>query len=256
MRLGLIGYPLGHSFSAKYFAEKFNNLGIKGSYTPFPLKYLSDLQAFIKDCNIDGFNVTIPYKEQILPYLDFLSNDAIEIGAVNTVKRILLENGQSVFKGYNTDWIGFSDSLKPLLRNDIKKALILGTGGAAKAVAYALKLLNIETIVVTRNLNDINIFTFDGNCIEYKDISSELISECLLIVNTTPLGMFPNCESFPNLPYELLTAKHICFDLVYNPEETMFMRLASKSGARVKNGLEMLHMQADAAWNIWNQLDV
>lgn len=243
---GLIGYPLSHSFSAKYFAEKFLRENISETYKLFPIPRIDDLQNLINGNNdLKGLNVTIPYKRVVMDFLDEISEDAKTIGAVNVVK--ISRDGKdekAYLSGYNTDWEGFSTSLRPLLSSNIKKALILGTGGASAAVAYALNRLGIQYTFVSRNAKD--------NAIAYSQLNKDLIAENLLIVNTTPLGMYPNISSCPDIPYEYLTGRHVCYDLVYNPETTEFMHRASRRGAIVKNGLEMLYRQAELSWEIWN----
>lgn len=243
---GLIGYPLGHSFSAKYFAEKFLIEDIHETYKLFPIPRIDNLEGLIiENPDLRGLNVTIPYKKSVMDYLNSISEDAKAIGAVNVVKISRQEKDRMPYlSGYNTDWEGFSTSLRPLLRSNIKKALILGTGGASAAVAYALKRLGIEYAFVSRNAKD--------DAIPYRLLDKDIISEHLLIVNTTPLGMYPDISSCPDIPYEFLTSSHICYDLVYNPEITEFMRKASLKGATVKNGLEMLFRQAELSWEIWN----
>lgn len=239
---GLIGYPLGHSFSADFFNTKFKNEGIDESYHLFPLEKITDFPDILHhNPGLKGLNVTIPYKEKILPYLTEVSEEASEIGAVNVIK--ISEDGK-LLKGYNSDAVGFHNSIKPLLKPYMKRALVLGTGGASRAVAYVLNKLGLEVIKVSRNRNNINI--------AYSDISKETIDTHHVIVNTTPLGMWPDIERCPDIPYQWLTDKHLCYDLVYNPEVTLFMKKASEMGAEVKNGLEMLHLQALGAWDIWS----
>lgn len=239
---GLIGKPLGHSFSATYFNEKFKTEGIDNHYDLFPIDSISELKVLLEShSDLQGLNVTIPYKEQVLPYLTDIDSDARKIGAVNV---IAISQGGKTLKGYNTDAIGFRNSIKPLLKPHMKKALVLGTGGASKAVAHVLKSLGLEVTKVSRNKHD--------GVITYEEITSEIMEEYHVIVNTTPLGTWPKVEDAPPIPYHLATEKHLFHDLVYNPAETTFMHLASAQGAMVKNGLEMLHGQAIAAWEIWN----
>lgn len=241
---GLIGKNLGHSFSANFFNNKFEKEKIKEEYRLFPLKSIDEFPHLLEDNqNLKGLNVTIPYKESIIPYLDNLSKEAKEIGAVNVIK-IEKEKGRFLLKGHNTDCIGFKNSLLPFLTPEIKGALILGTGGASKAVKFVLKELGLEVLMVSRKHSD--------NSISYEEFTKEILQENLLIVNTTPLGMFPDIESAPNIPYQYITPEHVCYDLVYNPQETMFMKECKKQGAKVKNGLEMLELQALASWDIWN----
>lgn len=233
---GIIGYPLHHSFSAKYFSEKFEREGIEAEYSLYPIG-MEDLRLKIEDLfhRLDGMNVTMPYKQTIIPYLDRLDETAEAVGAVNVVhKRV----------GYNTDCIGFMESIKPLLRNSDRKALVLGTGGASKAVCYGLKQLGINPTLVSRTPKD--------GMIGYSDLTEGLMAEHTIIVNCTPLGMVPDTESYPPIPYELISAQHLLFDCIYNPEETVFLRKGRAQGAKTQNGIEMLYGQAKAAWKIWN----
>ncbi len=240
---GLIGFPLGHSFSKKYFNNKFQNENICAEYLNFEIENINSLQDIIKNSSVSGLNVTIPHKKSIIPLLDEIDDEAKEIGAVNVVKFIRKE-GSIFLKGYNTDIIGFSNSISPLIGNNDKYALILGTGGVSRAIEYALKKMGIETLFVSRTAKD--------NVITYDQLTKEIIEKHTIIVNASPVGMYPNIDNAPDIPYQFITNKHIIFDTIYNPEETMFMKLASKRGAKVKNGLEMLEGQAIAAWNIWN----
>ena len=233
---GIIGYPLHHSFSAKYFSEKFEREGIEAEYSLYPIG-MEDLRLKIEDLfhRLDGMNVTMPYKQTIIPYLDRLDETAEAVGAVNVVhKRV----------GYNTDCIGFMESIKPLLRVFDRKALVLGTGGASKAVCYGLKQLGIAPTLVSRTPKD--------GMIGYSDLTEGLMAEHTIIVNCTPLGMVPDTESYPPIPYELISAQHLLFDCIYNPEETVFLRKGRAQGAKTQNGIEMLYGQAKAAWKIWN----
>ena len=233
---GIIGYPLHHSFSAKYFSEKFEREGIEAEYSLYPIG-MEDLRLKIEDLfnRLDGMNVTMPYKQTIIPYLDRLDETAEAVGAVNVVhKRV----------GYNTDCIGFMESIKPLLRAFDRKALVLGTGGASKAVCYGLKQLGIAPTLVSRTPKD--------GMIGYSDLTEGLMAEHTIIVNCTPLGMVPDTESYPPIPYELISAQHLLFDCIYNPEETVFLRKGRAQGAKTQNGIEMLYGQAKAAWKIWN----
>ncbi len=243
-QFGLIGKTLKHSFSKQFFTEKFQNEHIDAQYDLFELSDIKDFQKLIKENELYGLNVTIPYKEQVIPFLDKMDSTAEAIGAVNTIK-FCRENGSLSLCGYNTDIIGFRDSLVPDLKPCHKKALILGTGGASKAIVYALHQLNIETKMVSRTRKE------DMLC--YEEINEEILSDYLLIVNCSPAGMFPNIDTAPNLPYNLLTHNHYLFDLVYNPTNTLFCQLGQKQGATVKNGLEMLYGQAIASWKIWNK---
>lgn len=233
---GLLGYPLGHSFSRNYFNNKFEAEDIDAEYINFEIPDINMLMEVISEYyNLNGLNVTIPYKEQVIPFLDELDEDAANIGAVNVIK-IIHKNNDLILKGYNSDVVGFCDSISPLIKPHMKKALILGTGGAAKAVCYGLKKLGIESQFVSRKKTE--------NTITYPEINKDIIDEHHIIVNTTPLGMYPNVDDCPDIPYELLTEKHLCYDLLYNPDETLFMKNAKGYGATVKNGLEMLLLQA------------
>lgn len=245
MELGLIGKSLSHSFSKQYFENKFKELGLEDyGYSLFELSSINELPDFIKNSNLDGFNVTIPYKESILPFLDELDESAEKIRAVNTVK--LISKGDSkILKGYNTDTYGFGQSIKPFLKNTHERALILGTGGASKAVNFVLNNLGIETNFVSRDPEE--------NQLKYSEINEYVLKYHKLIINTTPLGMFPNSKSFPDLPYKLINKSHMMIDLVYNPEETEFMKKGKKEGAITINGLSMLQHQAEKAWEIWNE---
>ena len=241
---GLIGYPLTHSFSQNYFNQKFRNENIDAEYVNFEIPDIGDLMEVISENpNLHGLNVTIPYKEQVIPYLDEIDEDAAQIGAVNVIKFIRNKNSV-IFKGYNSDIIGFCDSIAPLLTPNRNKALILGTGGAAKAVYHGLKKLGVEPIYVSRNKQE--------GMLTYGELSSDIMAEYKVIVNTTPLGMYPRMDECPNIPYQCLTTEHLCYDLLYNPDVTLFMKRAEENGAEVKNGLEMLLLQAFAGWNIWN----
>lgn len=236
---GLIGYPLTHSFSPAYFARKFEAEKIDASYEKFELKAISEFPALLSAHNdLKGLNVTIPYKQSVIPYLDELDDAAAEIGAVNCIyirdKRL---------KGYNTDVIGFERSLLPLLKPMHRKALVLGTGGSSLAVKYVLRKLGISFLSVSRKQND--------NTTTYKALNDSIVAEHLLVINTTPLGMFPHVGTCPDLPYTSLTKDHLLYDLIYNPLETKFLSLGKAQGTTVKNGLEMLHLQAAASWDIW-----
>ncbi len=238
--LGLIGFPLSHSFSKKYFSEKFEQENIAGwQYELFPLEMIEKLPDLLaENPSIVGLNVTIPYKEAVIPYMDEVDESAA-FGAVNTIK---IEAGK--LRGFNTDVYGFEESLKPLLKAHHKAALILGTGGAAKAVASVLEHLGIMYAYVSR--------TPRAGQFSYKNIDKKMLEKHALIVNTTPLGMYPKVDFCPDLPYEYLTDKHLLYDLVYNPDVTTFLKNGKKQGARIKNGLEMLYLQAERAWSIWN----
>lgn len=244
---GLIGYPLTHSFSQDFFNQKFESEKIDARYINFELPEIDFVEEIIaSNPNLKGFNVTIPYKEKIFKYLDAVDSEAKEIGAVNVVKIYRQPDGSVSLKGYNSDYAGFADSIRPMITPGIhKKALVLGTGGASKAISHALKSLGIETTLVSR--------TAGAGVITYEDITPEIIESHKIIVNTTPLGMYPHVDECPSLPYELLTTEHICYDLLYNPDVTLFMKRSAEYGAVVKNGLEMLLLQAFISWNIWNK---
>lgn len=242
---GLLGFPLGHSFSRRYFTEKFSNECVDAEYVNFEFDSIDRLpEIFSNYPDICGFNVTIPYKEQILDRLDDIDDTARTIGAVNTVKVYHEHTGRLCLKGYNTDIIGFSDSILPMLTPDCRSALVLGTGGASKAVIAGLRRLGVEPVPVSRR-------DVDGG-FTYAALTPEIVKDHKVIVNTTPLGMFPDIDSCPDIPYEGVGAGHVCYDLVYNPEITAFMKRCKDAGAVVKCGLEMLHGQAEAAWRIWN----
>ena len=243
---GLIGFPLGHSFSENFFNQKFNSEGIDAKYTNFEIPNIDEIKNVIKENpNLNGLNVTIPYKERVIPFLDEIDQMAAEIGAVNVIKFIRTKNNGIKLKGYNSDIIGFCDSLKPMLNSNHTHALVLGTGGAAKAISCGLKSLGIEPLYVSRTKKD--------GAITYEELIPEIMDKYRVIVNTSPIGMYPHVDSCPNIPYELLTPNHLCYDLIYNPDVTMFMKKSQQYGAIVKNGLEMLLLQAFAAWEIWEQ---
>lgn len=243
---GLIGYPLTHSFSAKYFADKFEKENIVNhSYDNFEIPSIEDFPSIIKNNpDLVGLNVTIPYKEQILPFLDELDDEAREIGAVNTI-RIIKRDGKTILKGYNTDIYGFRETLKPLLQQNHYKALILGTGGAAKAVEYVLKKIGLEVLYVSRN-------PASANEVAYSDLNQEALRNYPVIINSTPLGMYPKVDVCPAIPYEYITKSNLLYDLIYNPSETLFMKKGVEKGANTQNGLGMLKLQAEKAWEIWN----
>lgn len=242
---GLIGFPLTHSFSKRFFTEKFETEKIDSTYNNFEIDNISKFSEIIKNNpDLIGLNVTIPYKEQVIPFLNELNESAKEIGAVNTIKIKRTESG-IFLKGFNTDTFGFETSLKPLLKEQHKKALILGTGGASKALKYVLTKLGIEFI--SASIEDLK-----ENEIRYEEIDEKIIKERLLIINATPLGTYPKTDAFPNIPYQFITEKHLLFDLVYNPEVTQFMAKGILKGASVKNGYEMLLNQAIKSYEIWN----
>lgn len=244
-KYGLIGYPLGHSFSRNYFNEKFENEGIDAKYINFEIPHIEDLTEILDTTpELKGLNVTIPYKEKVISYLDFISPEATAIGAVNVIK--VEHKGNDVkLKGYNSDVIGFTRSIEPFLEPCHKKALILGTGGASKAINYGLKTLGLETVYVSR-------FERLGT-IQYDKITPEIIKEYNVIVNCTPVGMYPHTDECPELPYEAMDSHTLLYDLIYNPDETLFMKKGKEQGATVKNGLEMLLLQAFASWDFWHQ---
>lgn len=244
---GLIGHRLGYSFSRNFFTEKFatENLS-EHEYVNFELDSIDEfLGIFEQGKEICGLNCTIPYKQQIMQFLDEIDAEAEQIGAVNTVK-ITYPEGQRHLKGFNTDCYGFENSLRPMLGEKHKKALILGTGGASKAIKYILAKLNIEYL--SASIED-QLFERE---IRYNEITDELLKDHLIIIHATPIGTFPNVDSCPDIPYQSITSNHVMFDLVYNPEETLFLKKGKKQGAKTKNGLEMLHLQAIRAWEIWN----
>lgn len=246
MKLGLIGTKLSHSFSKKYFEQKFEKQGLANySYSLFELDSIVKLPSFLdENKELHGFNVTFPFKESILPYLDSIEEEAKKIGAVNTVT-VSWKDGNRKLTGYNTDVLGFRNSIKPFLENTHERALILGTGGASKAIDFVLKKLGIETVFVSRNPSE--------GQIGYKDINEYVIKYHKLIVNCTPLGTFPNVDEKPDIPYQLLNDSHTLMDLVYNPGVTEFMKQGKSQGAVVLNGLSMLQQQANGAWEIWSK---
>lgn len=241
----LIGFPLSHSFSKKFFTEKFEIEGIKDcSYELFPIAEVNELaQLFDSNPSLSGLNVTIPHKVNIMPLLTELDDAASSIGAVNCISMATKE-GKKVLKGYNTDAYGFAESLKPLLQKHHQKALIFGDGGAAKAVKYVLEQLQMEYLVVVRNPAP--------NAILYSEVNAEILASHTLLINTTPLGMSPNLHASPLIPYQFVTDKHLAYDLVYNPEETEFLSRVKANGGNTKNGFEMLQLQAERSWYIWN----
>ena len=234
---GIIGYPLHHSFSAKYFNEKFAREQIEAEYSLYPTG-IEDLRLKIEDLlsSLDGFNVTLPYKQAIIPFLDRLDETAEAIGAVNVVHRRV---------GYNTDCLGFMDSIRPLLREFNRQALVLGTGGASKAVCFGLRKLGVNPTLVSRTPKE--------GMLGYQDLTEEVMAQHTVIVNCTPLGMYPEVDQCPDIPYERISARHLLFDCIYNPEETEFLRKGKTQGAKTQNGMEMLTGQAKAAWSIWNE---
>jgi len=245
-KYGLIGYPLGHSFSISYFNQKFQDEAINAVYENFEIPTIDALPEVIdSNPNLQGLNVTIPYKEKVLPFLDSISPEARAIGAVNVIR--IIHNGKNIkLKGYNSDVIGFTKSIAPMLdKKWHKKAIILGTGGASKAIDYGLRNLGLETVFVSR-------YERPGT-IQYNTINADVVREYNVIVNCTPLGMYPKTEECPELPYEAMDNHTILYDLIYNPDETLFMKRGKKYGAQTKNGLEMLLLQAFASWEFWHE---
>ena len=243
---GLIGYPLKHSFSQSYFNNKFNDEKIDAKYVNFEIASIKEFKSVIKkEPDLKGLNVTIPYKEQVIPFLDRLTDNARLVGAVNAIK---IDRTKSKVKltGHNTDIIGFKESIEPLLEPHHRSALILGTGGAAKAIFYGLKQLGVEPVYVSRKKTDDSYLT-------YEELTPEVMASHTIIVNCTPVGMWPKEDEAPDIPYQDLTDKHLVYDLLYNPNETKFMKLGKEQGAIVKNGLEMLLLQAFASWEFWKK---
>lgn len=248
---GLIGYPLGHSFSARFFAEKFEREGIDAEYRNFEIPSAEELPAIVATHPVlRGLNVTIPHKQAILPLLHALSDEARAIGAVNVI-RIRREDGRVWLEGHNSDVTGFSRSLAPLLKPHHRRALVLGTGGASRAVVYGLRKLGITPVYVSRTHRP----DLPPDALTYDELTPEVMEAHTVVVNCSPVGMFPHVDEAPAIPYGLLTPRHLLYDLVYNPLETTFLRLGAERGATVKNGLEMLHLQALAAWDIWQSKD-
>lgn len=246
-KYGLIGYPLGHSFSRKFFTEKFQAEGTDAEYLNFEIPEATMLLDVVRNNpELCGLNCTIPHKQAIIPMLDEMSDEARRIGAVNVIRitRKKGKNGDFHLKGFNSDIIGFMDSMRPLLKPCHKKALVLGTGGASKAICVGLDKLGIEWKYVSRRPTE-GQFTYD-------DLTPAIIQEYPVIVNCSPVGMYPKVDDCPTLPYEAMTSQNLLFDLVYNPLETCFMKRGAEHGATVKNGLEMLHLQALASWEFWH----
>jgi shikimate dehydrogenase len=243
---GLTGYPLGHSFSRNYFNKKFESEGIDAEYVNFEIENVKDLKFILRENPaLCGLNVTIPHKINVIPLLDSITDNAKAIGAVNVIKFKKNFLGKLYLEGHNSDILGFKQSLEPILTYRCNKALVLGTGGSSKAICLGLKQLNIEPLYISR--------TKKKNTVTYQEITPEIMKKHLVIVNTTPLGMYPKVNEYPDIPYDLVTPEHILYDLTYNPDETVFMRKGKAQGATVKNGLEMLILQANAAWDIWNK---
>ena len=249
-RYGLIGFPLKHSFSKDYFNCKFASEGIDAEYINFEITSIKELKSIIKNNpQLKGLNVTIPYKEQVIPYLDKLSDNARLIGAVNVIK-IDRRKKKVILTGHNSDITGFKQSIEPLLKPHHQRALILGTGGSAKAIFYGLHQLGLGATYISRQKSSDHILV-------YSKLSPEILETNTVVVNCTPVGMWPKMDDCPAIPYHLLTDKHLLYDLLYNPNETLFMKKGEEQGATVKNGLEMLLLQAFAGWNIWrkNEMD-
>jgi len=239
---GLIGKKISYSFSKNYFTNKFKKSHLDSNYTYENLD-LDDINQFkniIKQKKFNGFNVTIPYKEKIIKFLDKLDSDAEKIGAVNTIK--VCSNNQ--LKGYNTDYIGFIKSISPILNKTHKKAILLGSGGASKSIIFGLDKLNISSIVVSRSKEKGNII--------YEELNNEIINASQIIINCSPVGTFPKINECPKIPYKYINSKHICYDLIYNPLESKFLKESKKNNATILNGMEMLKIQAEESWKIWN----
>lgn len=240
---GIIGFPLTHSFSQKYFTEKFIKEGIAGCvYKIFPIQSIAELpQLMNNNPDLKGLNVTIPYKQSVFQYLHAVTEIPPGLRACNCIR---IEGGKAI--GYNTDIAGFENSILPLLKEQHKHALILGNGGAAEAVKFVLQRLNIGYQVVSRNLHN-------GSTLTYADLDEKIITEHSLVINTTPLGTFPRTNSCPDIPYQFLHSKHLLYDLVYNPATTLFLQKGAEQGATIKNGFEMLVIQAEESWKLWNE---
>lgn len=252
---GLIGYPLGHSFSKKYFTTKFENERINAAYELYELTCIEDFTNLIQRIDLTGLNVTIPYKETVIPYLDELDDTASEIGAVNVIK-FTKDGNKIALKGFNSDVIGFMESIRTRLKPYHQKALVLGTGGAAKAMAYGLKKMGVEVMFVSRSTEKgkSEAMNASQNTISYQQLNAKILFDYTIIVNASPVGTFPNVDRCPDIPYQFLTEKHFLFDAVYNPAETLFLKKGKEQGAETLNGEEMLTGQAEAAWKIWNSL--
>ena len=247
-KYGLIGYPLKHSFSIVYFNEKFKAENIDAEYVNFEIPRIEEFMEVVEENpNLCGLNVTIPYKEQVIPYLDELDKDTAKIGAVNVIKIIRQPKGKVKLVGYNSDIIGFTRSIEPMLKPEVHThALILGTGGASKAIFRGLENLGIKSTFVSRTKKNDEVMT-------YEELTPEVMQQYKIIVNCTPVGMYPKVDECPAIPYDQLTTDHLLYDLLYNPDETLFMKRGRAQGATVKNGLEMLLLQAFAAWEIWHR---
>lgn len=243
---GLIGWPLGHSFSAEYFNKKFQQEGIDAKYVNFEMPSVPDHlpQLLASHAELRGLNVTIPHKEAVIPLLDEVSEEARRIGAVNVIA-VRHDHGGYRTKGYNSDIIGFSESIRPLLKPWHERALVLGTGGASKAVIVGLEQLGLVPQYVSRTRRD--------GILAYEDLTADIMSQHTVIVNCTPLGMSPKTDACPDIPYAEMTSRHLLFDLIYNPAMTLFLKKGAEQGAATKNGLEMLHLQAEAGWRFWHE---
>lgn len=239
---GLIGKNIAYSFSKTYFTEKFKTENLQDIYSNYDIQHIEEINAIVtNNSKLKGLNVTMPYKEAVIPHLDKLSKTALKIGAVNTIK---VSNKK--LKGYNTDYFGFKKSLLSILKPQHNKALILGTGGASKAVAYALQSIEIPYSFVSRNYSEKVNFV-------YQNLTQQIMDQHTIIVNCTPLGTYPNIAQCPEIPYEFISDKHLLFDLIYNPSETLFLSKGKQRGAQIMNGLPMLELQAEKAWKIWNK---
>ena len=243
-KFGLIGLPLIHSFSKKFFTEKFEMENIDAQYELYELQDISEFSALVETDNLCGLNVTIPYKEKVMDFLDELDETAARIGAVNVIK-FIRQDGTLKLKGYNSDTIGFEKSLTPLLKPHHKKALILGTGGASKAIDFTLRKLGIEPTFVSR--------TAQPGMLTYYQLNEEVIKHHQLIINASPVGTYPHYNECPDIPYQFLTANHLLYDVVYNPAETVFLKNGKEMGTQTLNGESMLVEQAVASWEIWNK---
>lgn len=244
---GLIGFPLRHSFSIDYFNAKFDAEGLSACYVNFEIEDVGDLMEVIAEYpNLNGLNVTAPYKEQVIPYMNDLDESARAVGAVNVIKFVRgVKDNDLQLVGYNSDVTGFGMTMQPLLSPTRQAALVLGSGGAAKAVATALEKLGVKVDIVSRRKS--------ATTLTYEELTKQMVHDHKIIVNATPVGMFPHVEECPDIPYRFLTPDHLCYDLIYNPNETKFMRLSREHGAQVKNGLEMLLLQAFKSYEIWNK---
>lgn len=244
-KYGLIGFPLVHSFSKKYFTEKFENEIIDAEYELYELDDIAKFKDLISKIEICGLNVTIPYKEKVIPYLDELDETASKIAAVNVIQ-FKRKNGSLILKGYNSDAIGFETSINPFLLPHHTKALILGTGGASKAIVYVLQKLGVDFTFVSRYKRQ--------DCFTYSELNKDITEEHKLIINASPVGTFPHSDECPDIPYQYISSEHLLFDVVYNPSETLFLKKGKAQGANILNGEGMLIGQAVAAWHIWNEL--